>query len=311
MPTKIPYVKNPDGSPGEVWNPIIGCTRIKSGCHNCWAERLHDMRYKAWFAKLTDWTTCPKQDWKPFSRVQFLPNRLQQPLHWRKPRTIFVCSMSDIFHKDVPFEFIDKMFAVMAMCPQHKFLLFTKRWERAAEYYRLKPDKAMHSDTRTRITLEAMKHRQKHGDDRDLYLPWPLPNIHLYFSASTQPEVDEAVPILLNIPVAVRGLSLEPLLGPVDFSKFSVTTQGDWWGGGSVMTEGGALGHIGSIIVGCESGPNRRLCDIEDIKGVAEQCKAAGVPCYVKQIPIAGKCVTLNENTGAIWPAWAVREMPK
>ncbi len=233
MATKIPYVKNPDGSPGEVWNPVVGCTKIKSGCKNCWAERLHDRRYKAWFAKLTDWTTCPGQYWKPFSEVQLLSDRLNQPLHWRKPRTIFVCSVSDIFHKDVPFEYIDKVFTTMDASPRHRYMLFTKRWARAAAYF-----------------------RNKEID----------PNIHLYFSASYPTEVAEAVDHLLPIPVARRGLSLEPLLGYVIVPHIQ---------------------DFDSVIVGCESlghGKPGRPCKLEWIESIVAQCQEAGVPVYVKQI---------------------------
>lgn len=249
----------------EVWNVCIGCTPIASGCVNCWAKRLHNQRFSAWYDNY--WAGAPVQYNKPFSMVQLLPDRLDQPLHWRKPRTIFVNSMGDTFHKDVPFRFIDQMFGVMEIRPQHKFLLFTKRWERAAEFY---------EDLYRRL----------------LPMTLPLPNVSLYFSASTQADVDEAGPILAEIPVAVRGYSLEPLLEPLHFRA-----QLD-----------DICGWIDHVIVGCESGPNRRPCKIEWIESIVKLCSEAGVPVYVKQMEINGKVCSDPKN----FPEnLRVREMPK
>lgn len=283
MPTGIPYAD-------EVWNPVIGCTKIKSGCKFCWAERLHDRRYLAWFAKLTDWTTCPKQYWLPFSEVQLLPQRLdgpRTPLHWRKPRTIFVCSMSDIFHKDVPFEFIDDMAAVIRQCPQHTFQLFTKRWER------------------------ALAHSEQAISD------FP-PNVHLFFSVSTQPELDEAVPYLLPIPAAKRGLSLEPLLGAVKLTGVRLEKnaslncltgwQENYWNRNVITSRSLWNNKLDSVIVGCESGPNRRPCKLEWIRSIVKQCQDAGVCVYVKQMEIAGKvCTDMSRFPEDL----QVREYPK
>ena len=139
------------------WNTVCGCTPIAAGCKNCWAELLHNKRHTAWYDHR--WPTAPKQYHKPFSEVQLLARRLEEPLHWRKPRTIFVNSMSDIFHKDVPGAFRNKMWAVIEKCPQHTFLIFTKRFSQAC------------------------------GP------AWWPKNVHLYFSISTQVD-DDAVRIL-------------------------------------------------------------------------------------------------------------------
>ena len=262
----------------EVWNVCVGCTKIKSGCQNCWAEKLHNQRCRAYYNP--DVADMPEQYAEPFSTVQLLPDRLNQPLHWHKPRTIFVNSMGDTFHKDVPFEFIGDILRAMRQAERHTYLLFTKRYERALDWYN-----------------STTKGNQYFIRDY----------VHLYFSVSTQKEVDEAVPILLQIPVAKRGLSLEPLLSAIHLDGIFIHQRR----GRSPGYFFDALPGLHSVIVGCESGPNRRLCDIADIKSVADQCKAAGVPCYVKQIPIDGKCITLKPKTRAIWPAWAVQEMPK
>jgi len=293
MATGIPYCD-------EVLNVCVGCTKIKQGCMFCWSERLHTQRHVA-YAKGKQ---LPAQYAKPFSTVQLLPDRLKQPLRWRKPRTIFVNSMSDTWHKDVPFEFIDKMFSTIEATQRHTYLLFTKRWGRALEYFQ---------------NLDV------------------LPNIHLYFSASTQAEVDEAVPILLKIPVQVRGLSLEPLLKSVDIipycggRAYKCKCEKAWHhtesnrllsrGKREYCVECGTHAEIfptlDSIITGCESGPNRRPCKIEWIESIVNQCQQAGVHCYVKQIDTTDLCPpgVLNNKVSTKPEEWPkclrVRRMPK
>ena len=173
MSTGIPYVD-------ETWNLGCGCTKIAPGCLHCWAEELHTMRHKAFLAG----KHVPPQYAKPFSEVQFLPKRLDQPLHWRKPRDIFVCSMSDLFHPKVSDRIIRAAFETMWAADQHRYFIFTKRVERANHF------------------LEQYD---------------PLTeNIWLMLSISTQKEADEKIPILLNTNVAHRGLSIEPLLSLID-----------------------------------------------------------------------------------------------
>lgn len=241
--TNIPYAD-------YVWNPVVGCTPIACGCVNCWAERLHNQRQFAWAEG--GWPTAPPQYHKAFRHVQLLKGRLEDPLHWPTPGTIFVNSMSDTFHKDVPFEFRLKMFESMANASQHTYLLFTKRYLEAKEFFQLCGD----------------------------WDPAEWPHVHLYFSASTQAEVDEAVPILLQIPCAVRGLSLEPLSASVKLKPSSL---------GNYVYVGQPAKCLTSIIVGCESGPNRRPCKLEWIRSIVQQCQAAGVKCYVKQLVPDGK----------------------
>ena len=346
--TKISYAN-------KVCNVCVGCSPIKSGCKHCWAEKLHNQRHKAWLEGR--WPDAPKQYHKPFSEIQLLPVRLKEPLHWRKPQTIFVNSMSDTFHKDVPFEFIAKMFYMMGLCHWHTFMLFTKRWERAHEFvvkwhdeqnkgYFFNPNFGPYvkygaefgeNEEILEPHLTWLQNMQLHYDpdwspnpqclgDAGYCLPWPLPNVHLYISASTQAEVDEAV----QIPIAVRGWSLEPLLGAIQLNLMDDSeTDMECLNCGHIgFTDApiamcGACGYgeykdvevyrggLNGIIVGCESGPKRRPCKIEWIENIVYQCQEAGVPVYVKQIPIDGKCVTLNEDNRAIWPAWAVQEMPK
>ena len=173
MSTGIPYVD-------ETWNLGCGCTKIAPGCLHCWAEELHTMRHKAFLAG----KHVPPQYAKPFSEVQFLPKRLDQPLHWRKPRDIFVCSMSDLFHPKVSDRIIRAAFETMWAADQHRYFIFTKRVERANHF------------------LEQYD---------------PLTeNIWLMLSISTQKEADEKIPILRQTNIAHRGLSIEPMLEAID-----------------------------------------------------------------------------------------------
>jgi protein gp37 len=167
-------------------------------------------------------------------------DQLDKPLHWPKPRKIFVCSMSDLFHPKVPFEFIDKIWDIINVCRQHTFQILTKRPEQVIEYVK---------------RIEAFRFHS---------------NIWLGTSISTQKEADKKIPILLQIPAAVRFLSIEPMLEGID-----IVPSLDW------------------VIVGCESGPKRRPCKIEWVQSIVEQCKAANVPCFVKQINIDGKVVKM------------------
>ena len=126
---------------GPTWNVATGCSPVHTGSKNCWAKSLHDMRHRAWLAydtaiqqggKISQ--KMPPQYAESFDVVQLKPDRLADPLHWRKPRTIGVNFGGDLFHKDVPDGFIDRVFAVMALCAQHRFILPTKRIARAADY---------------------------------------------------------------------------------------------------------------------------------------------------------------------------------
>lgn len=345
MPTGIPYCD-------EVWNMCVGCTKIKSGCKFCWAEKLHSQRQRAYSAG----KHLPLQYAYPFSVVRCLSDRLEQPLHWRKPRTIFVNSMSDTFHEDVPFEFVLRLLGITMLTPWHTYLFFTKRYDRVLAFFDWWRDKTRESHElygAKSLALQAVESlgskvlrtsATKYWEDNydqsdrgilDYPIPWPQPNVHLYFSASTQAEVDEAVPILLDIPVAVRGLSLEPLLGTIDLTQIDTgrtwpfraeTSKHDTLRGFTSSRRQLGDGcrfmdthtpNLGHIIVGCESGPNRRPCKIEWIESVVNQCKDAGVPVYVKQIDTTDLVPpgVLNNKVSTKpveWPkCLRVQEMPK
>ena len=269
--TQIPYSD-------RTWETIGGCTKIGAGCKNCWAIRLinrfaHNPVHKGRYVGLVedgDWT----------SEVKLFHDRLDEPLKRAMPTRYFVNPRSDTFHKKVPDESIDKMLSNMILCKDHTFQLFTKRYKRAADYFCGIADLQVESE-RDMIIWDAW--RAVYGKIvNERY--WPPPNIHLFFSVSTQQELDRALPLVLDAPVAFRGFSFEPLLEPLDFYGAPGTVMHDYWQGQLLDSNDGVGSYIHAIIIGCESGSKRRPCKLEWIRSIVQQCKAAGVACYVKQI---------------------------
>ena len=223
-----------------TWNPVVGCTPVSPGCDLCYAgvlsHRLSAMG-RTEYVGLTVKRKAPSRaggrDRATFNGVvRCMPERLGVPGQWRKPRMIFVNSMSDLFHKDVPAEFIRQVFQVMERCPQHTFQVLTKR-----------PDRAMELASS---------------------LPWPR-NVWLGTSTENQELLAERAPSLVRCPAAVRFLSCEPLLGPLDLRPW--LTDVHW------------------VIFGSESGSGARPCDLEWVRTGVEHCAQAGVAAFVKQLP--------------------------
>jgi protein gp37 len=297
---------------GDVWNPTTGCTRVSAGCDNCYAFALHDHRYKvnldharahgessAAFMRLVMDSSSfsvdadqrlpfPKQYDRPFSQVQILEERLDAPLRRRKPTCYFVDSMSDLFHEDVPDEYLDRVFLRMALNRRHRFLILTKRPERMSAYCRrVMPSPTPEElDHVTALTTEAERAEVGAWARQTVIgLPEPPPNIWLGTSVEDQASADERIPHLIATPAAVRFLSCEPLLGPVDLTRW--TTEGY-----SIRTDYGtgieydrAPTHaLDWVIVGGESGPRARPMDLAWARSLVEQCRAAGVTPFVKQL---------------------------
>ena len=246
MPTHIEWAD-------ETWNPTTGCTKVDEGCRNCYADRMAK-RLRGRFGYPED---------KPF-QLTLHPDRLSKPLRWKKPRRIFVDSMSDLFHKDVPDRFIMSVWEVMAQCPQHEFMILTKRPERMA-----------------RVIVPSLW---------SITSGLPLPNVWLGVSIDAQKAADERIPILLQTPAAKRFVSYEPALGAVDFTYLengrSCGLTGwyitpDKTGGGEPDQHQGE--KLDLVIMGGESGHGARPTHPDWARTVRDDCAAAGVPFMFKQ----------------------------
>ena len=240
-----------------TWTPVVGCTRVSAGCDHCYAFALHDRRYIAW--KRGAYPDAPTQYHQPFSKVQLLPERLTQPLRWRNPRRVFVNSLSDLFHDDVPDEYIASVFMVMMSAPRHTFQVLTKRPERM---WRLVPQIA-----------RSLTKRDGTG--------WPLPNVWLGVSVEDQATADARIPFLLETPAAARFISAEPLLGPITLGSIGLMNCPPavwipWY-------EEACPPGLHWVIVGGESGPHARPMQADWALSLRNQCAAEGVPFFFKQ----------------------------
>jgi protein gp37 len=234
----------------KVWNPITGCSKVSDGCRHCYAEKI---AHRFWGDR-------------KFTDVQCHPERLEEPWHWRKPQRIFVNSMSDLFHESVPFEFIFAVF--MYMLPSgankwanHTFMILTKRPERMAEF----------------INWMTTKD--------GLRIEWPLPKIWLGVTAENQEMADKRIPVLLQIPAAIRFVSVEPMLSSVRLNRLD---KGDYIIDalqGMVYYLGGGrqIKKLDWVIAGPETGPKARPMKREWIESLYEQCKSTGVPFFDKK----------------------------
>lgn len=284
----------------ETWNPVVGCTKVSQGCKHCYAKTIHDMRHKAH----REGKKVAPQYAHPFETVQLMPDRLDAPLRRRRPTKYFVNSVSDLFHEDVPDEYLDRVFGIMAQASRHVFQILTKRPERMQEYSAGMA--ALSPKERTRRIVRSMYAGHPAQaiatavvpDDHVGDLAWPLPNVWLGTSVEDQKAADERIPLLLQTSAAVRFLSCEPLIGAVDLTR--------WFDGNPAcpkysvdcLSEDGdchdACEDLGLhwVIVGGESGHGARACNVQWIRELVAACGFAGVPCFVKQLgsrPVFGE----------------------
>lgn len=273
-----------------TWNPITGCSVVSPGCTNCYAMRLAGARlqHHPSRAGLTR-ATKARPVWT--GDVRFNEQWLDQPLRWKRPRRIFVCAHGDLFHESIPIEWIDKVFAVMALTPQHTFQVLTKRPERMRRYF----DGRRRSKLRVSDALAILPHGKSEDEHDaacealDLFdvLGKPQPNIWLGVSVEDQARADERIPLLLDTPAAVRWISAEPLLGPVDLTNLDPTghakvAKAHGW---SAIWKGNSIGRpwLDWVVAGGESGPGARPMHPDWARSLRDQCQAASVAFHFKQ----------------------------
>ncbi len=294
-----------------TWNPVRGCSRVSEGCRNCYAERMA-ARFAGpgdpfeGFARRKNQPNPPgalpgrlSGGWT--GRVELIPSKLDEPLRWRKPRRVFVNSMSDLFHEALSNEDIERVFAGIALAQRHTFQVLTKRPERMLDWFRTGVPGL---ETREQEVALAAAHAgsiawDSRGSDKWAYSPgcgdvsnrrpwpgWPLPNVWLGVSVEDQATADERIPLLLQTPAAVRFCSYEPALGPVDFTEWLYRCDGDCSRPEAPHDEP----ILDQIIVGGESGPGARPCDLAWVRSVRDQCREAGVRLFYKQGGASNRC---------------------
>lgn len=243
-----------------TWNPVTGCDKVSPGCDHCYAEMFAER-----------WRGTRGHYFETGFDVQLRPDKLGLPLRWTKPRRIFVNSMSDLFHDKVPDEYIARVFAVMALAPQHTFQVLTKRHGRMRSL--LSSDDFRSEVTQTFVgwAVEDLSLKTGHLESATGDW-WPLPNVWLGVSAEDQKRADLRIPALLDTPAAVRFVSAEPLLGPIDLHGDPIGKDSVFW-----------IGHLDWVIVGGESGPGARPMHPDWARSMRDQCVDAGVPFLFKQ----------------------------
>jgi protein gp37 len=297
---------------------VTGCQEVSPGCDHCYAKTFAER-----------WRGIGGHPYEQGFDLKLWPERLELPLRWRKPRRVFVNSMSDLFHDGVPDEFIARVFAVMGLAKQHTFQVLTKRPGRMASLL-------SSADFRRGVGNVSWHGQVFLGSVQD----WPLPNVWLGTSVESQKWANVRIPKLLGTPASVRFLSCEPLVGPVDLSEWldPLEPDGDcekcgqeWWarfGGHPVLDEenedtgewcpGPMRRHSGLdwVIVGGESGPKARPMDLEWARRLVWDCQAGQVAPFVKQLGTVWSAANGHGRTHGgdpeQWPAdLRVREFPR
>lgn len=265
-----------------TWNPITGCTKVSAGCKNCYAERD--------WARLSA-NKSTRYYGRDFGNVQCHEDVLALPLRWTKPKRIFVNSMSDLFHPNVPDSFIDRVFAVMADSPQHTYQILTKRPARMLKFLG-------DTEARRRNIAGWLKGNHWRCIPQNAFLQlYPLPNTWLGVSVEDQAAADERIPLLLQTPAAVRWISAEPMLGPIDLAcidmrgtcaseccgqfRLNALTGEQYCHEDSGVFDSGA--RLNWVVAGGESGPRARPMHPDWVRSLRDQCAAAAVPFLLKQ----------------------------
>lgn len=356
-----------------TWNPVRGCSHASRGCFNCYAEAMagrfagndrrtgKDLPYTGFVTLPTSklqyargsrgGTTRVPIPARWTGKVELVLDALGDPVSWQEPRRIFVASMSDVFHESLPDHAIDAICAVMAATPRHTYQVLTKRPERAAAWFRRvesEPGRFL-ADAMERVGFDSddamhaanwVNGWSRYADQPDDGNPldgtqrrWPLPNVWLGTSIEDQVSAERRIPHLLGCPAAIRFVSVEPLLEPVDLKRWMWPTHDSWPSRFKTPEQARAAGatvtrhrqalvaanrrFLDWVITGGESGSRARQCDVAWIRSIVRDCHAADVACFVKQLGtrqiIDGAEVISRDRGGdpSTWPEdLRVRQFP-
>jgi protein gp37 len=312
--TSIEWTRGDDGTPGATWNPTTGCDKVSPGCDHCYALTMAK-RLKGMGSKDYQNDGDPRTSGPGFAATMH-PHRLDQPLHWKRPRRIFVNSMSDLFHDAISDEFIAQVFAVMALAPQHTFQVLTKR----------------HGRMRSLLRSEAFEAAVFDACEGEFegYFGLPLPNVWLGVSVEDQKWADIRIPALLDTPAAVRFLSCEPLLRPITLRREWLVPQATVCGYTGKTTEDHAAAasvlrgfakqldpraaFVDWVIAGGESGPGARPMHPDWARSLRDQCAVAGIPFFLKQtgtVLAREWGLTGKGHDPAVWPEYFPQQTPE
>lgn len=290
-----------------TWNALTGCSPVSEACRYCYAARQAAGR----LAHLPQYQGLAEmRAGRPVftGEIRLLPERLTLPLRWTQPRRVFVNSMSDLFHENVPTEYIDRVFAVMGLAERHTFQVLTKRPRRMHTYLndpaaRERIDTVANQILRDTGTRDQRARAVAAGVYGTFVLPdWPLENVWLGTSIEDQKTARERIMDLVFTPAGTRFLSAEPLLGPIDLYAAMFNARWDpqahepvdLHGMNDIRFVDGQGSGIDWVIVGGESGPKARPMHPDWARSLRDQCAYGNVPFFFKQ-----------------WGEWAPPSIPR
>lgn len=293
------------------WNTVYGCTRVSPACARCYIERTPPFRKEGL-----------RFDHSGKIPIKLLPHRMEDPLHWTRPRRIFVNSLSDLFHEDVSDEHIAAVYAVMIRCLRkgHIFQVLTKRPERMRDLVNGRLPELVAKDLEEGAWSSMPK-----GDPFSEWWklqnsPWPPPNVWHGVSVENQHWADVRIPLLMETQSAIRWISGEPLLKAVDLGNWLEKKSGidlrnapDPVEGKRIMSLAGTA-LLDWVVVGGESGPGARMINLDHVRRVRDQCIEAGVAYFGKQLGSAWAKKNGADRMGGDWNYWPedlrIREFP-
>jgi protein gp37 len=313
----------------KSWNPTRGCRRVSPGCEHCYAEK-QAYRHSGPGRPYEGLVELGRQGPRWTGEARFLDKKLREPLSWPAGQRVFVNSMSDLFFEEFTNEEIAAVFGVMGACPQHDFLVLTKRPARARAWFRwigeawgknLVTGQASRIETDPITSIQIQAGRRVDLPARQVgagaFARWPLPNVWLGVSVEDQRRADERIPTLLELPAAVRFVSAEPLLGRVNICQVPDPKTRPM----EFSARYTPLGDLDWVIVGGESGPGARPMDLAWARLLVSTCREANVPCFVKQLgadplmepgPTSWPCTDPKGGDPDEWPKdLRVRQFPR